>query len=89
MDGLEHHWMVNRDGSGNMKIGLDGAIVATATYATSIPAHAAGGTFGNYTNGFDYGSTNSFNGQMRGIRFTLGHPRYTGAYSVPTLPLQL
>lgn len=86
-DGLEHHYMISRDNAGNTLMGIDGVIVTTGVMANYISAQAAGGTIGNYTGATNIGTAQAFQGNIRGVRLTIGDQRYTGNYTVPNFPL--
>lgn len=82
LTGVMHHLAVSRSGS-TMRMFYNGLIEATATVPTTVNV---GNTFSQSVPLW-IGSNNitdQFKGKLGGIRITVGHPRYSFAFTPPT-----
>ena len=88
--GQTYHIAIDRDGLNKLRMYIDGAMVASATYAATMnPSNqplviGAIGQYGSFP-AFD------FQGKMYGVRLTKGAARYATdtTYTVPSLPFTL
>lgn len=81
-----HHVAASRDGSNNLRLFLDGSLLKTSTYSSTIDAD------GNAT--LEVGARNNggtrdrlFSGYIRDVRIVKGSAVYTAAFDVPASSL--
>jgi hypothetical protein len=79
--GQWYHLAITRE-TGTMRLFIDGALVATSTYAGALGTSGAALSIGNYGGGGNYG----ISGVLDELRITKGHARYTEAFTPPAAP---
>lgn len=79
--GRWYHLAITRE-AGTVRLFIDGALVATSTYAGALGTSGAALSIGNYGGGGSYG----ISGVLDELRITKGHARYTEAFTPPAAP---